>query len=140
MVSTSMGKNVELKLKENVVRKEGIEVDPFKVEVVKEWPVPKSATEIRSFVGLAGYYKKFIKEFSSVVVPLTTLTKKNAKFVWGPECQSSFDQLKQALNRVPVLDMLSEQGEFVLYTDASKLGLGSVLCSMIELLDMRLDN
>ncbi|XP_073035230.1 uncharacterized protein [Primulina eburnea] len=67
------------------------------------------------------YYRKFIKGFSSIAVPMTALTKKNAKFVWGPECQESFDRLKQALTTAPVLAMPSGQGEFVVYTDASKL-------------------
>ncbi|XP_073046005.1 uncharacterized protein [Primulina eburnea] len=74
-----------------------------------------------------GYYRKFIQGFSSIAVPMTALTKKNAKFVWGPECQESFDRLKQALTTAPVLTMPSGQGEFVVYTDASKLGLGAVL-------------
>ncbi|XP_073031312.1 uncharacterized protein [Primulina eburnea] len=103
------------------------EVDPSKVEAVRDWPVPKSVTEIRSFLGLAGYYRNFIQGFSSIAVPMTALTKKNAKFVWEPECQESFDKLKQAFTTAPVLAMPSGQGEFVVYTDASKLGLGAVL-------------
>ncbi|XP_073038265.1 uncharacterized protein, partial [Primulina eburnea] len=111
----------------HIISSSGVEVDPSKVEAVKEWPVPNSVTEIRSFLGLAGYYRKFIQGFSSIAVPMTALTKKNAKFVWGPECQDSFDKLKQALISAPVLSMPSGQGEYVLYTDASKLGLGAVL-------------
>ncbi|XP_075479401.1 uncharacterized protein LOC142520284 [Primulina tabacum] len=108
-------------------REDGIEVDPSKVESVRYWPVSKSVTEIRSFLGLAGYYRKFIEGFSSIAVSMTALTKKNAKFSWGPECQESFDRLKQALITAPVLAMPLGQGEFVVYTDASKLGLGAVL-------------
>ncbi|XP_073024290.1 uncharacterized mitochondrial protein AtMg00860-like [Primulina eburnea] len=111
----------------HIVSQNGLEVDPSKVEAVRDWPVPKSVTEIRSFLGLAGYYRKFIQGFSSIAVPMTALTKKNAKFVWGPECQESFDRLKQALTTAPVLAMPSGQGEFVVYTNASKLGLGAVL-------------
>ncbi|XP_073030709.1 uncharacterized protein [Primulina eburnea] len=84
---------------------DGIEVDPSKVEVVRDWPVPKSMTEIRSFLGLAGYYRKFIQNFFSIAVPMTTLTKKNAKFIWGSECQDGFDRLKRALTTTPVLAM-----------------------------------
>ncbi|XP_073033844.1 uncharacterized mitochondrial protein AtMg00860-like [Primulina eburnea] len=91
---------------------------PYKVELVKQWPVPKSVTEIHSFLGLAGYYCKFIKDFSTIAIPLMSLTKKNVKFVWGHECQNSFDQLKKALTTAPVLAMSTEQGEYVVFTDA----------------------
>ncbi|XP_073057343.1 uncharacterized mitochondrial protein AtMg00860-like [Primulina eburnea] len=110
-----------------IISNRGVEVDPSKVEAVKDWPVPNSVTEIRSFLGLAGYYRKFIKGFSSIAVPLTSLTKKNAKFIWRSKCQDSFDKLKQALTSAPVLSMPSGQGEYVFCTDTSKLGLGAVL-------------
>ncbi|XP_042423570.1 uncharacterized mitochondrial protein AtMg00860-like [Zingiber officinale] len=103
----------------HVISKDGVEADPAKVEAVKA--VPKNTTEIRSFLRLAGYYRKFIKGFSSIAVPLTALTKKNAKFTRGVDCQDSFERLKQALTTLPVLAMPSGQGEYVLYTDASKL-------------------
>ncbi|XP_073017876.1 uncharacterized protein [Primulina eburnea] len=106
---------------------DGIEVDPSKVKAVRDWIVPNSVTKIHSFLGLAGYYRKFIQGFSFIVVPMTALTKKNAKFVWGPKCQESFDRLNQALTTAPVLAMLLGQEEFVVYTDASQLGLGTVL-------------
>ncbi|XP_075492398.1 uncharacterized protein LOC142530448 [Primulina tabacum] len=109
------------------LNRDDIDVDPSKVETVRYLPVPKSVTEIRSFLGLTGYYRKLIQGFSSIVVPLTALTKKNAKFIWESEYQESFDKLKQALTTAPVLTMPSGQGEFVVYTDASKLGLGMVL-------------
>ncbi|XP_073121931.1 uncharacterized protein [Henckelia pumila] len=104
----------------HVISERGVEVDPSKVQAVKEWSVPRNASEIRSFLGLAGYYRKFIKGFSSITVPLTALTKKNARYVWSSECQKSFDVLKEALTTTPVLDMPSGQGDFVVYTDASK--------------------
>ncbi|XP_073269793.1 uncharacterized mitochondrial protein AtMg00860-like [Primulina huaijiensis] len=91
----------------HIVSQDGIEVDPSKVEAVRDWPVPKSVIEIHSFLGLAGYYRKFIQDFSSIVVRMTALTKKNAKFVWGPECQESFYRLKQALTTALVLAMPS---------------------------------
>ncbi|XP_042410094.1 uncharacterized protein LOC121999482 [Zingiber officinale] len=102
-------------------------VDPSKVKAVKEWAVPRNASEIRSFLGLVGYYRKFTKGFSSIAVPLTALTKKNAKYNWSSGCQNSFDTLKQALITAPVLAVPSGKDDFVLYTDASKLGLGDVL-------------
>ncbi|XP_075473869.1 uncharacterized protein LOC142504915 [Primulina tabacum] len=89
---------------------DGIVVDPSEFQAVRDWPVPKSMTEIRSFLGLAAYYKKFIQGFSSITVPMTTLQKKNAKFIWRPECQESFDRLKQALTSEPVLAMPSGKG------------------------------
>ncbi|XP_073120882.1 uncharacterized protein [Henckelia pumila] len=111
----------------HIISESGVEVDPSKVQAVKELSVPRNVLEIRSFLGLAGYYRKFIKCFSSIAVPLTTLTKKNAKFFWSPKCQESFDVLKEALRSAPVLAMPSGQDDFVAYTDASKLGLRAVL-------------
>ncbi|XP_075475249.1 putative mitochondrial protein AtMg00860 [Primulina tabacum] len=89
----------------HIVSKNGVEIDPSKVKSVKKWLAPKSVTEIRSFLGLAGYYRKFIKGFSSIEVLLTSLMKKTVKFVWGPKCQKSFDQLKQSLTTALVLVM-----------------------------------
>ncbi|XP_075486330.1 uncharacterized protein LOC142525933 [Primulina tabacum] len=111
----------------HIVSQDGIEVDPSKVEVVRDWSVPKNVTEIRSFLGFAGYYMKFIQDFASIAVPITAFTKNNAKFIWGSQCKESFDRLKQALTTAPVLAMPSGQGEFVVFTDASKLGLDAVL-------------
>ncbi|XP_073294461.1 uncharacterized protein [Primulina huaijiensis] len=111
----------------HIVSHDGIEVDPSKVEAVRDWSIPKSVTKIRSFLGLAGYYRKFIQGFFSIAVPMTALTKNNTKFIWGPKCKDSFDRLKLALTTAPLLAMSSGQREFVVYTDASKLGLGAVL-------------
>ncbi|XP_075515802.1 putative mitochondrial protein AtMg00860 [Primulina tabacum] len=93
----------------HIVSRERIEVDSSKVESMKEWPVPKSVTEICSFLGLAGYYRNFIKSFLTIALPLTSLTKKNAKFIWGLECQNSLDQLRQDTT-APVLALSTEQG------------------------------
>ncbi|XP_073020371.1 uncharacterized protein [Primulina eburnea] len=111
----------------HIVSHDGIEVDPSKVESVRDCPIPKIKTEIRSFLGLAGYYRNFIQGLSSIVVPMTTLTKKNPKFIWGPEFPESVDRLKLVLTTAPVLAMPSGQEEILVYTDASKLGLGAVL-------------
>ncbi|XP_073045893.1 uncharacterized mitochondrial protein AtMg00860-like [Primulina eburnea] len=99
----------------HIVSQEGIEVIPSKVEAVRDWPVPKSVTEIRSFLGLDGYYRNFIQGFSSITVPLTVLMKKNVKFVWGTDCQEIFDRLKQALTMAPVIVMPFGQGECDIY-------------------------
>ncbi|XP_019251318.1 PREDICTED: uncharacterized protein LOC109230253, partial [Nicotiana attenuata] len=77
--------------------KEGIQVDPKKIEAVKNWPRPASATEIRSFLGLAGYYRRFVEGFSSIAAPMTRLTQKGAQFRWSDECEASFQKLKTAL-------------------------------------------
>ncbi|KZV51814.1 hypothetical protein F511_29713 [Dorcoceras hygrometricum] len=111
----------------HIISKDGLEVDPVKVEAVRDWPAPRSVAEVRSFLGLTGYYRRFIEGFSKISVPLTSLTRKLSKFEWTPECQVRFEQLKQALIEAPVLTMPSDQGRFVIYTDASKLGLGAVL-------------
>ena len=71
--------------------KDGIAVDPFKVEEVMDWQAPTSVTEIRSFLGLAGYYRKFIQDFSKISTPLTQLSKKGVQFIWSPQCQETFD-------------------------------------------------
>ncbi|KAL8133994.1 hypothetical protein AgCh_009172 [Apium graveolens] len=74
----------------HVVSKEGIKVDPVKIEVVSKWEQPKTPTEVRSFLGLAGYYRRFIKDFSKITAPLTKLTRKNEKFIWTEKCEESF--------------------------------------------------
>jgi hypothetical protein len=82
---------------------------------------------MRSFLGLAGYYRKFIQNFSSIATPLTQLTKKGVPFVWSSQCQEAFDLLKQKLTTAPVLLLPSSDRCFVVYTDASLVGLGAVL-------------
>ncbi|MDV3194623.1 MAG: reverse transcriptase family protein, partial [Candidatus Phytoplasma australasiaticum] len=81
----------------HVISKKGIHVDPAKIEDVKNWETPKSPIDIRSFLGLAGYYRRFIKNFSKIASPMTKLTQKDKKFVWGSEQEESFQLLKQRL-------------------------------------------
>ncbi|XP_071906063.1 uncharacterized protein [Coffea arabica] len=104
----------------HVISKEGITVDPAKVEAVAEWKRPENPTEIRSFLGLAGYYRRFIKDFSKLAGPLTDLTKKNGRFVWDTRCETSFQELKRRLTRAPVLALPNGKDSFTVYTDASK--------------------
>jgi hypothetical protein len=111
----------------HVVSKNGLAVDPAKVQAVVEWERPTSVREIRSFLGLAGYYMRFIEVFSSLLGPLTALTKKNAPFVWSDKCEASFQELKRRLVTAPVLTLPIEYVGYVVYTDASKKGLGCVL-------------
>jgi len=105
----------------------GIAVDPSKVDVVSQWETLKSVTEIRSFLGLVGYYRRFIEGFSKLALPLTLLTCKGKPFVWSTQCESSFSELKQRLTSAPILILPKPDEPFVVYCDASKLGLGGVL-------------
>ncbi|KAI3762282.1 hypothetical protein L1987_52707 [Smallanthus sonchifolius] len=89
----------------HVINAEGILVDPSKIETVMKWNPPKTPTEIRSFLGLAGYYRRFIQDFSKIATPLTKLTKKETKFVWGVKQDNAFQKLKEKLTQAPVLSL-----------------------------------
>ncbi|WVZ80449.1 hypothetical protein U9M48_027922 [Paspalum notatum var. saurae] len=105
----------------------GVAVDPNKVEDVLNWKQPQTVTEIRSFLGLAGYYRRFIKDFSKIAKPMTALTQKNAKFAWSPKCEEAFGTLKKLLTSAPVLAQPDITKPFDVYCDASGSGLGCVL-------------
>ena len=108
----------------HVVSREGVSVDPAKVEAVSAWPVPKNVTEIRSFLGLAGYYRRFVEGFSKIAAPLTALTRKEKKYEWTQKCEENFQELKRKLTSAPVLIIPDvDAGNFVIYSDASKNGL-----------------
>jgi len=111
----------------HIIYGSGIGVDSAKVEAVSQWETPKSMTEIRSFLGLAGYYRRFIEGFSKLALPLTQLTCKGKSFVWDAQCESSFNELKRILTTAPILILPKPEEPFVVYCDASKLGLGGVL-------------
>ena len=112
----------------HVVSKEGVSVDPAKIEAVSSWPTPRNVTEIRSFLGLAGYYRRFVEGFSRIAAPLTALTRKDKKYEWTPKCEENFQKLKRKLTSAPVLIIPNvDAGNFVIYSDASKTGLGAVL-------------
>ncbi|KAJ8900073.1 hypothetical protein K2173_024189 [Erythroxylum novogranatense] len=111
----------------HVISSEGIRVDPSKIEAIVNWKPPRNVTEVRSFVGLAGYYRRFVKGFSVIASPLTKLLRKGVKYEWSDRCQSSFDQLKNMLTEAPVLVQPTAGKEYVMYTDASGIGLGCVL-------------
>ncbi|XP_052197237.1 uncharacterized mitochondrial protein AtMg00860-like [Diospyros lotus] len=105
----------------------GISVDPTKIEVVRGWKQLTCVTEGRSFLGLAGYYQRFMEGFSKIAAPITKLIRKEVKFEWTAKCEDSFQELKDKLTSTPVLAMPSEPDGSVVYTDASKVGLGCVL-------------
>ncbi|CAL2272042.1 unnamed protein product [Prunus armeniaca] len=104
-----------------------IYVDPRKVEAVVNWVQPTSVIEVRSFLGLAGYYRRFVEGFSSIAASLTRLTRKNVKFEWMEECEQSFQELKKRLTTALVLALLDNSGNLVIYNGASLQGLGCVL-------------
>nr|GEY44416.1 reverse transcriptase [Tanacetum cinerariifolium] len=105
----------------------GITMDPAKVEAITKWPRPTSVTEVRSFLGLAGYYRRFVEGFSRLALPLTKLMHKGEKFFWNEEREKSFEELKQRLVSAPVLTLSFGLDGFQIYSDASKKGLGCVL-------------
>ena len=102
-------------------------MDLGKVEAVVSWRRSRSIIDIRSFLGLVGYYRRFILDFSSLALPLTQLTRKGIPFVWDDSCEQSFQELKTRLTSAPVLAVLSGVEGFEVHTDASKQGLGAVL-------------
>ena len=93
----------------------GVSVDPGKVEAVMSWEIPKSVFEIRSFLGLVGYYRRFIEDFSRLAAPITRLTRKEVKFVWDDSCERAFQELKRRLTSAPIL-IVPERGIGTQYT------------------------
>jgi len=104
-----------------------IGVDYEKIRHVVEWPVPRNLKEVRGFIGLASYYRRFVKDFGKIAAPLNAMSEKNRRFEWTPECQTAFDTLKQLLTSPPVLAMPNQQDPFVLDCDASMCAIGAVL-------------
>ncbi|GJT39061.1 putative reverse transcriptase domain-containing protein [Tanacetum coccineum] len=111
----------------HVIDSKGIHVDPAKIESIKDWASPKLPTEIRQFLGLVGYYRRFIEGFSNIAKPMTKLTQKKVKFVWGDKQEAAFQLLKQKLCSAPILALPEGSEDFIAYCDASKKGLGAVL-------------
>ena len=105
----------------------GIRTDPKKIESIKDWPTPVSVKEIRSFLGLASYYRRFVEQFAQKAGPLHALTHKNAKFHWDEKCEEAFQLLKAALMTSPILAMPLDEGRYYLDTDASNESIGAVL-------------
>ena len=101
--------------------------DPTKVVTVTNWESTTSVGEIQSFLGLAGYYRRFIENFSKIAKPMTELLKKDTKFIWTEECEASFQELKKRLVTSPVLILPDQTKDYEVYCDASRRGLGVVL-------------
>ncbi|GJY94397.1 putative reverse transcriptase domain-containing protein [Tanacetum coccineum] len=111
----------------HVIDSRGIHVDPAKIESIKDWASPKTPTEIRQFLGLAGYYRRFIEGFSKIAKSMTKLTQKGIKFDWGEKEEDAFQLIKQKLCSAPILALPEGSEDFVVYCDASHKGLGAVL-------------
>jgi hypothetical protein len=111
----------------HTISQDGISVDPSKVQEVMDWKPPKSVHQIRSFLGLAGYYRRFIPDFSRITKPMTELLKKGVKFVWSEACEKAFHTLRQHLTSAPVLVQPDNSKPFDVFCDASGTGLGCVL-------------
>ncbi|GJZ59218.1 hypothetical protein Tco_0615034 [Tanacetum coccineum] len=111
----------------HVIDSEGIHMDPTKIESIKDRASPKTPTEIHQFLGLAGYYRRFIEGFSKIAKPMTKLTQKSVKFDWTEKAEAAFQLLKQKLCSAPILALPEGSENFVVYCDASRKGLGAVL-------------
>jgi Reverse transcriptase (RNA-dependent DNA polymerase)/RNase H-like domain found in reverse transcriptase len=111
----------------HIISKDGLAVDPQKILAITEWRPPTTQTKVRSFLGLAGYYRRFVEGFSILAAPLTQLLQKGVKFEWTPKQQQSFEELKRRLVSTPILAMSVPNTEYSIYTNASRLGLGCVL-------------
>ena len=117
----------QVKFLGHVVSSEGVSTDPEKVSAVSQWPVPLDVHQVRSFLGTASYYRRFVRSFATIAKPLHRLTEKGQDFIWTTECQTAFDTLKTKLVEAPVLAYPLREGMFILDTDASGLGIGGVL-------------
>lgn len=111
----------------HIISKDGVLIDPKKVEAMVGWPRPTSVTEIRSFLRLAGYYQRFVESFLKILGPLTKLTQKYVKFEWSDEYEKSFQEFKNHLVSAIILTLPSGTNRFVVCSDASRKGLGRVL-------------
>ena len=104
----------------HIISGKGIEPVPEKLESIKKMPAPTTPKEVKQFLGLIGYYRKFVPRFADIPWPLTSLTKKDIEFHWTEKCQASFKLLKEALMKEPILRYPNPKDPYILYTDASK--------------------
>ena len=102
-------------------------MDPIKLAGIQDWPTPSTVKQVRSFLGLGNFYRKFISHYSDITKPLNDLTKKDKKFEWTNKCQESFDTLKQHFTKEPMLLMPNHSKPFQIESDASKVATGAIL-------------
>ena len=122
----------EIKYLGHIVSERGIQTDPEKIQAVADWPTPRSADDVKQFIGLASYYRRFITNFAKIAAPLHKLATKGKEFCWSKECEESFCLLKRALVTAPVLSYPCSEGLFVLDTDASDQAIGGVLSQIVN--------
>ncbi|KAG6464703.1 hypothetical protein O3G_MSEX014678 [Manduca sexta] len=111
----------------HIISTDGVQTDPEKVVAVKEWPVPKDKTQVRAFLGLCSYYRRFVKNFADIAKPLHKLTEEKRQFCWDESCDTAFQTLKDRLCDTPILGYPDTENEFIIDTDASNIGIGGVL-------------
>jgi hypothetical protein len=111
----------------HILSAQGVAVDPCKVKDILEWKPPTIVHQVRSFLGMAGYYRRFIPDFSKIAKPITELLKNHVKFVWSSECNKAFEELKKLLTTAPVLAQPDIEKSFDVYCDASGTSIGCVL-------------
>ena len=111
----------------HVISEAGIEVQEDKISAVRDWPVPRDLSEVRSFLGFCSYYRRFIAGFADIAAPLHWLMRKDVRFHWGPDQDKAFAELKKRLMAAPILGMPTDDGAFIVDSDASNTGLGAVL-------------
>ena len=102
-------------------------MDPTKLSGIAEWPTPTKVKDVKSFLGFANYYRRFIRNYSNIACPLINLTKKNQEWKWSSPCQKAFDQLKEEFSKQPVLSLPNLNKPFAIATDASKDASGGIL-------------
>ena len=111
----------------HIIYEEVVSIDLENIRAIMEWPTPKNVSEVRSFMGLVGYYRRFIKGFSKLAHSITSLRKKGVKFDWTSKCEDHFQKLKEMITSAPVLKIADPEGNLVVCTDACKQGIGGVL-------------
>ncbi|GFQ93901.1 retrovirus-related Pol polyprotein from transposon 17.6 [Trichonephila clavata] len=116
----------------HIISAEGVRTDPDKISAVKNWKSPTDVHQLRSFLGLCTYYRKFVKDFSTIARPLHKLTEAKQKFIWTNECNNAFNKLKDALTSAPILAYPETGKQFILDTDASCESIGAVLSEEID--------
>ncbi|RWS18592.1 uncharacterized protein B4U80_06799, partial [Leptotrombidium deliense] len=116
----------------HIVSKEGIKTDPKIIDAVQEFKPPKNLKQLRSFLGLTNYYRKFVSNYTNIVKSLYELLQKDVPFEWSKECQTAFESLKEKLITAPVLVHFSEKHPVVIHTDASGYGIGAVIAHIIN--------
>ena len=116
----------------HIISKKGIEVDPAKISIISQLPYPSSVREVRSFLGHAGFYRRFIQDFSKKALPLSNLLQKDVDFIFDEGCKEAFDWLKKALTTTPIIQAPDWTASFELMCDASNYALGVVLAQRID--------